>query len=49
MDLSGVQEVTGLINIRWTMVKRFGINAHLVGCTDSKSSTISEKCIQLLP
>ena len=29
-DLSGVQEVAGFINIRWTMV-RIGIKVHLVG------------------
>ena len=47
--LSGVQEVAGLINIRWTMVRRFGISAHLAGCKDSKCSRISAKCLQLLP
>ena len=48
-DLSGVQEVAGLINITWTVVRRFGIGAHLVVCKDSKYSRISENVLQLLP
>ena len=48
-DLSGVQEVAVLINITWKMVRRFGIGAHLVGCKDSKCSSMSEKFVQLLP
>ena len=48
-DLSGVQEVAVLINITWVMVRRFGISAHLVGCKDSKCSSMSEKFVQLLP
>ena len=48
-DLSGVQEVAGLINIRWTMVRKLGISARLFGCKDSKCSSISEKFVQLLP
>ena len=48
-DLSGVQEVAGLINIRCTMVRMLGISARLFGCKDSKCSSISEKFVQLLP
>ena len=48
-DLSGVQEVAGLINIRCTLVRMFAISAHLVGCKDSKCSRISENFLQLLP
>ena len=44
-DLSEVQRIAGLINIRWTMVKR----VQLVWCKDSKCLSISEKFVQLLP
>ena len=44
-----IQEVTGLINSRWAMLRRFGIRARLVGCKGSKCSGISEKFVQLLP
>ena len=38
-----MQEVAGLINIRWPMI-RFGISKGLDGCKDSKYSNISEIC-----
>ena len=38
-----MQEVAGLINIRWPMI-RFGISKGLGGCKDSKCSNISEIC-----
>ena len=47
-DLLGMQEVAGLINIRRTMIRRFGISERLVACKDSNCLSISEKFVQLL-